>query len=189
VSKVFIGGSRRLTKLNSDITSRIDNIIQSGYTILLGDANGVDKSVQKYLQGKRYHNVLVYCMGPQYRNNLANWETKHIPENQQGKKDFSYYSLKDSKMATAADYGFMIWDGKSKGTLNNILNLLRDDKKTLVYYSPEKKFYTVDAFAILKGLLQQGDKQLQAMFRKALNALRDAHAETQKENQTALSFH
>ncbi len=189
MNKVFIGGSRKITKLNSDITSRIDNIIQSGYTILLGDANGADKSVQKHLQDKHYQNVLIYCMGPHYRNNLANWETKHIPENQQSKKDFSYYSMKDLKMAKEADYGFMIWDGKSKGTLNNILNLLRDDKKTLVYYSPEKKFYTVDSFDVLKGLLQQGDKQLQAMFKKALNALCAAHAEAQKENQTALSFH
>jgi hypothetical protein len=54
---------------------------------------------------------------------------------------------------------------------------------------PEKKFYTVDSFDVLKGLLQQVDKQLQAMFKKALNAHCDEHAVAQKENQTVLSFH
>lgn len=112
-----------------------------------------------------------------------------MPVNQQSKKDFSYYSLKDFEMAREADYGFMIWDGKSKGTLNNILNLLKDNKKTLVYYSPDKKFYTVDTFDNLKGLLRQDDKQLQTMFQKALNALCNAPAEGQKENQIALSLH
>lgn len=189
MSKIFIGGSRRITKLNNDITSRIDNIMQKGYTILLGDANGADKLVQKYLQEKHYQNVLVYCMEAQWRNNLAGWETRHIPENQKGNRDFAYYSLKDSAMAKEADYGFMIWDGKSKGTLNNVLNLLKEDKKTLVYYSPEKKYYTVDTFDILKGLLRQGDKQLQGMFHKALNTLSYEHVKAQEENQTTLSFH
>lgn len=189
MNKVFIGGSRKITKLNSDITSRIGNIMQSGYTILLGDANGVDKSVQKYLQDKQYRNVLVYCMGTQYRNNLAHWETKHILDSQKNKKDFFHYSLKDMEMAKEADYGFMIWDGRSKGTLNNILNLLKEEKKTLVYYSPEKRFYTVDSFDVLKGLLRQDDKQLQAMFRKALNALCGERVDAPKDNQTALSFH
>ena len=189
MSKIFIGGSRRITKLSNDITGRIDNIMQNGYTVLLGDANGADKLVQKYLQEKRYRNVLVYCMGAQCRNNLAEWETRHIPENQKVKRDFAYYSLKDLAMAKEADYGFMIWDGKSKGTLNNVLNLLKEDKKTLVYYSPEKKYYTVNTFDVLKGLLRQGDKQLQAMFHKALNKMSYEHAEAQEENQTTLSLH
>lgn len=39
---VFIGGSRRLSKINKDIRQRIDNIINNRYTILIGDANGID---------------------------------------------------------------------------------------------------------------------------------------------------
>jgi sRNA-binding regulator protein Hfq len=188
VSKVFIGGSRKIKRLNNDIASRIDNILQNKYAILLGDATGVDKTVQKYLLDKRYNNVFVYCTGKQCRNNLAVWETKHVSDSQKTKKDFSYYSLKDLEMAKEADYGFMIWDGKSKGTLNNILNLLRFNKKTLVYYFPEKHFYTVDSFDVLKGLLRQEDQQLQAMFKKAINTLCNEQEKAQKEKQTALSF-
>jgi hypothetical protein len=36
-------------------------------------------------------------------------------------------------MARDAKYGLMLWDGKSKGTLNNILNLIAAEKRTLVY--------------------------------------------------------
>src|SRR4030066_2036363 len=153
MSKIFIGGSRRITKLNNDITGRIDNIMQNGYTVLLGDANGADKLVQKYLQEKRYRNVLVYCMGAQCRNNLAEWETRHIPENQKVKRDFAYYSLKVLSMAKEADYGFMIWDGKSKGTLNNVLNLLKENKTSIVYLSTDKKCYTVSSSDDLEDLL------------------------------------
>ena len=40
-----------------------------------------------------------------------------------------YYRAKDLAMVEDADCGFMIWNGESKGTLNNILNLLYMDKK------------------------------------------------------------
>lgn len=189
MNKVFIGGSIRITKLNNDITSRIDNIMHNGYTILLGDAKGVDKSVQKYLQDKLYRSVLVFCMGSQCRNNLAHWESKHVPVNRNNKKDFLYYAMKDLEMAKEADYGFMIWDGKSKGTLNNVLNLLKENKKTLLYFYPEKKYWTVDTFDVLKKLLVGCNKQLQAMLEKAVSALCNEKAEERKEKQTALSFH
>jgi hypothetical protein len=40
-------------------------------------------------------------------------------------------------MAQDAQCGVMLWDGKSKGTLNNIQELLSAGKKTLVYFAPE----------------------------------------------------
>ena len=46
-------------------------------------------------------------------------------------------------MAEDADYGLMIWDGKSPGTMNNIIELLQRGKKALVYLSPKKRFFTV----------------------------------------------
>src|SRR4030042_5943477 len=109
--KVFIGGSRDITRLTKDIKVRIDNIIQKEYSILIGDATGADKSVQKYLFDKGYGNVIVFCMGRGCRNNIGRWETKHI-EGKSEKKDFSYYSIKDLEMAREKDSGFMIWGGK-----------------------------------------------------------------------------
>ena len=60
-------------------------------------------------------------------------------------------------MANEADYGFMIWNGKSKGTLNNIINLTLLNKKVLVYYTPQKKFYVLRSIDDVKELLGKND--------------------------------
>jgi len=163
MTKVFIGGSRKITRLSKDVKDRIDNIIQKEYTVLIGDASGADKSVQQYLFDKGYRNVRVFCMGDECRNNIGHWETKHIMGTG-AQKGFSYYSTKDLQMAKETDYGFMIWDGKSKGTLNNILNLLKENKKILVYFSQNKEFYKLIIFNDLEKLLAKCDKKSLEIF-------------------------
>ena len=59
---VLIAGSRRLSRLNADVKLRIDTMIEKGFTILVGDANGADKAVQRYLAERGYRNVIVHCM-------------------------------------------------------------------------------------------------------------------------------
>ena len=46
-------------------------------------------------------------------------------------------------MAEEADYGLMLWDGRSRGTLTNVVHLIRQSKPVLVYVAPQKAFYTV----------------------------------------------
>ena len=110
--------------------------------MLIGDANGADKAVQTFLHDLQYHNVVIYCSGDRCRNNIGNWQVNKIPvpSNLNGNK---YYMVKDERMAKTADCGFMLWDGKSPGTVNNIYNMLMDKKIILLYHSPEKKFYTI----------------------------------------------
>jgi hypothetical protein len=60
-------------------------------------------------------------------------------------------------MADTAEYGLMLWDGKSKGTINNVVNLSRDGKPVVVYVAPKKQFLTVKAFDDLRGVLAQGE--------------------------------
>ena len=122
MKKIFFGGSRKLGKLNKAIKERADNIISNGYLVLLGDANGADRAMQKYLAEKSYVHVLIFCAGNSCRNNMGRWETRLISVNR-AHQDFQYYAIRDEKMSDEADYGFMVWDGKSKGTLNNIINL------------------------------------------------------------------
>jgi hypothetical protein len=141
--KVFFGGSRKIGRLNQAIKEHADNIIANEYLILLGDANGADKAMQEYLAKKNYRNVSVFCMDNACRNNIGNWETRNV-HSSRSKKDFNYYSTKDVLMGEEADYGFMLWDGKSKGTLNNILNLCKRNKKVLVYLSSARSFYTIE---------------------------------------------
>ena len=57
MNKVFFGGSRYIGRLNQAVKKRTDNIITNGYLILIGDANGADKAMQRYLSEKGYRNV------------------------------------------------------------------------------------------------------------------------------------
>jgi len=43
-------------------------------------------------------------------------------------------------MADVADYGLMIWDAKSTGTLSNVIELLKRKKKAVVFVNKEKTF-------------------------------------------------
>jgi len=47
----------------------------------------------------------------------------------------------------------MIWNGKSRGTLSNIVNLLGAGKKSLVYFIPRRSYICIDSFAKLEKLL------------------------------------
>ena len=49
MTKVFISGSMKIKKLDSNVMERLDNIINSNYEVIVGDANGVDSSIQNYL--------------------------------------------------------------------------------------------------------------------------------------------
>jgi hypothetical protein len=153
---VFVAGSRQISRLPAEVRSRLDTMVEKGFQILVGDANGADKAVQRYFADKAYPNVLVHCMKDHCRNNVGNWPTRQITA-PAGVRGFDYYSLKDLAMAEAADYGLMLWDGKSKGTVNNVVNLSRDHKPVVVYVAPTRQFRTIKTFEDLKGLLAQGD--------------------------------
>lgn len=142
-TKVFIGGSRRLSRLNKDVKRRINNIVDKGFTVIVGDANGVDKAVQQYLSSRKYSNVIVFCMEGGCRNNVGDWPTRTIRAADPGRRDFVYYSTKDRAMTGEADYGLMLWDGRSRGTLTNIVHLIREGKAVVVYIAPDRSFYTL----------------------------------------------
>jgi len=141
MTNVFIGGSRKISKLNSEIQERINSIIAKRFQILVGDANGVDKAVQTYLHKKAYELVEVFCAGNTCRNNVGQWHLHEV--NVSGKKDFDFYAAKDKVMADEASYGFMIWDGESVGTLMNVHRLVEKGKKVVVYVSPSRTFVDV----------------------------------------------
>jgi hypothetical protein len=139
---VFVAGSRALSKLNAQVKERLDNIMRKEFTVLVGDANGADKAVQGYLAECGYRNVVVYCMEV-CRNNVGNWPIRSHFAGATVKRDRHYYGIKDRTMAKDASCGFMLWDGMSRGTLTNVLNLLDYDKKVLLFSAPKKQFFTL----------------------------------------------
>jgi hypothetical protein len=128
---VFIAGSISIKKLTKAVTTRLDSIIAKGYDVIVGDAAGLDKAFQRHLHDRDYDAVTVYCIN-QPRNNLGEWpfHSVAVTEKRPKRADFA---KKDRAMAEEADVGFMIWDDKSPGTLNNVLNLLSLGKQSLVY--------------------------------------------------------
>jgi hypothetical protein len=152
MTTVFIGGSRRVSRLGTAVRSRLDTIMEKGFPIVVGDANGADKAVQQYLSGKRYEHVEVFCSGTMCRNNLGHWRTRQIKTEPQD-KGFRFYAAKDRVMAREADFGLMIWDGKSTGTLLNVLRLLRQQKIVVVYNVPERRFLELKAGDDWQGLV------------------------------------
>ena len=60
-------------------------------------------------------------------------------------------------MAEVADYGLMLWDGESRGTLTNIVDLVRQSKPVVVYLAPSRQFFTVKQTKDLAKILGQLD--------------------------------
>jgi hypothetical protein len=46
-------------------------------------------------------------------------------------------------MAASAEFGLMLWDAASTGTLSNVFQLLSRGKKTVVFVNREKRFVNV----------------------------------------------
>lgn len=129
--KVFISGSISIKNMPSSALTELNKIIDIGHEILVGDARGVDYMVQKLLSEKSYRSVVVYHTGYVARHNVSNWVTKSIfaKNNEKGR---ALHTLKDEAMAQDADFGLMVWDGKSKGTFNNMLEMKRLNKSFIV---------------------------------------------------------
>jgi hypothetical protein len=174
MTKVFIAGSRRLSRLNTDVKRRIDTMIEKDFTILVGDANGSDKAVQRYLADKSYGNVIVHCMASNCRNNLAGWPTREILP-PKGARGFTYYATKDQAMVDDAAYGLMLWDGESKGTLNSVINMIRQGKPVVVYLAPKRTFQNLHSPGDVTDLLRNCDRASVERFERELGIERALH--------------
>ena len=141
--RVFVAGPRAVKALNRNITDVLSRMIEKQLTVLLGDAAGVDRLVQEYFAAVKYPNVSIYASDGKARNNVGGWPVHkvEVPVNAKG---FDFYAQKDIQMAQDADTGFMIWNGKSKGTLNNMINLTAQNKRIMIYLIPAKKMFCVD---------------------------------------------
>lgn len=161
MSTVFISGSRNIRSLNQVIKDRLNNILDKHLSVIIGDANGIDKAVQSFFYDKKYPTVEIYCSGDKCRNNLGKWHTHYIPTNNKGR---AFYEAKDKKMAEIADYGFVIWDGKSIGSLNNIAELISQGKPSLLFYIPNESFINIKNINNLKELLHLNEPELNSVI-------------------------
>ncbi|GAD37363.1 hypothetical protein [Streptococcus anginosus] len=181
--KMFISGSISSKEIPDDVVKSVDESRRKNYTILVGDARGIDKNIQDMLKADNYKNVEVYHVGPSPRNfSDREWVDKRIPVDIEDEKLFKNgkytreaQMLKDKAMSDDADFGLVIWKDTSKnrfgnisvskGSLNNIYNLLVQNKYVGLFYipNPEKgimKFNDVVEFEerVIEKLVQKETK-------------------------------
>lgn len=173
-TRVFIGGSRHLSRLNAETRQRLDKIIGGGFAVLIGDANGADKAVQTYLAKRQYPAVTVFCMMGKCRNNVGGWSTRQIQASRAA-HGFALYAQKDAAMAAEASHGFMLWDGESKGTLNNVVSLVKIGKPVVVFFGPAKAFVNVRSREDVIDLLSRCERSDVQRFERELDLERTLH--------------
>jgi hypothetical protein len=158
--KIFISGSLSINELKDDIINYINILLSNDYGVIIGDAKGVDRLVQKYLS-KFETRTTIFCSGQQPRNNIGDWPVQLITTTY-AKGSRAFFTAKDIRMAEVADIGLMIWDTKSTGTLSNVIELLSRKKKSVVFVNKVKIFKNITTLEQLKELLtymSESDKQ------------------------------
>ncbi|NML09658.1 hypothetical protein HHL08_05775 [Sphingobium sp. AR-3-1] len=150
---VFISGSIAISRLDQRVKDRISKAVEAGLSVAVGDADGADTSIQQHLDSINAEHVTVYCSGDRPRNNVGDWTVEHVyPDAEPGTR--AYFTAKDVKMAEGADYGLMIWDTKSTGTLSNVIELLKAKKTSVVFVNKAKTFMKVKDDQTLELLLE-----------------------------------
>jgi len=144
MTSVFISGSIDLKSIPQTVRISLDNIINQNLHIVIGDAEGIDLAVQKYLNEKKYFNVTIFSITSPPRNCISDkFNIKYIDykntveyislsEQEKAKIEYSErkkQTFKDIEMSKYADYFLTIWDGKSEGTKNNLLRGIQNNKK------------------------------------------------------------
>lgn len=150
---VFISGSLSITELHEFAKAHIRSVVTSRMNVLIGDAYGADKAVQQERYKKYdYPFVTVYASNGKARNNVGDRIVKavDVPSGVFGR---AYYEQKDIAMSRDCDFGFMLWDGKSKGTLNNIERLLSMNKLSIICLSNKHKSFKIETRQQLDDML------------------------------------
>ena len=164
---IFIAGARSVTCLDSAVREKMYSIYQKGYHVLVGDCYGVDSAVQKFYSDLGYGNVAVYASNGKARNNIGRWRVTSVPVPEMA-HGFSFYRQKDIAMANDADYGLMVWDCQSKGTLNNIVSLVLQDKPVAVYLTNLQKMVVLKNIEDVNTLMLHCPRKTRTVFSRIM---------------------
>ena len=73
-------------------------------------------------------------------------------------------------MAVDAVYGFMIWDGASRGPLSNLVNLAVRGKSSLVYLHPIKKMVCLKNLDDVNSLVSKCPTRTRQLYQRVVSA-------------------
>lgn len=141
---VFVSGSSKTQtkdsgyyrkKLPRPIRKTLKGYMKDNVRINVGDAPGIDRQVQDYLNKKHYKNVEVYGPGTQVRYSAnKKWKTNPIdaPEFEPGSKE--WLAKKDIAMERDSTEGLaVVLDEGAKATRKNVERMLSNNKDVKVY--------------------------------------------------------
>lgn len=155
MNTIFVGCSRHVSRLPALARVRIENVLDNGDMVIVGDAAGANRAAQKLLRDAGYQKVTVFCSGDAPRNNLGRWPVERISV-PRAVKGFHFHAAKDREMARRADFGLMVWDGQSVGTLLDLLRLIRAGRKAVLANKPAGQAITMklatDWIDLVRGL-------------------------------------
>jgi hypothetical protein len=185
--KIVLGGSRHLEYIPNEVAEKLDGWIAQDVQFLVGDAPGSDRAFQSFLQMRKYPNVLVLSSAGMIRNNLGNWPTELV-ESGLKSKSHSVHAFKDRKMTAISDFGLMIWDCESAGTLSNVIDLLKQGKECALWIAPDSELCNFDNYDSLNRWLDKyPDVKLEAESRLAKFAKREAKKQIENNQETLFS--
>ncbi len=153
MTTIFVAGSITIKKLDPLIIERLKKIVEQKFNIIVGDANGVDSSIQQELVQMGCDTTTIFSSTQKPRNNLGSWPVNFVKtDHAHGTRAF--FTAKDIQMAEKADCGLMVWDAKSTGTLSNVIELLIRNKNSVVFINKAKKFIVIKSPEHLDELVQ-----------------------------------
>lgn len=122
-------------RLPKAIREELDRSMKAKEKIVVGDAPGIDRQVQDYLNKKKYDSVEVYGPGKQIRYSAnKKWKATAIDDPQHEPYSPEWLRKKDEFMTQISDKGLaVILDEGSRATRNNIQRLIDQEKSVKVY--------------------------------------------------------
>lgn len=141
---VFVSGSSKTqtvyspyhrSSLPDPIKDELNSIMSAKSKIIVGDAPGIDRQVQNYLNSKRYSNVEIYGPGEAVRYTAnKKWKTNPINAPEYEPMSTEWLAAKDIAMEKAATRGLaVVLDEGAKATRKNVERLEANQKFTKVY--------------------------------------------------------
>jgi hypothetical protein len=137
--KLVLAGSRKLAFIPEPVISMLQDHMEAGDTFFIGDAPGVDTTFQQFMVGNYYESVEIFSSAGYVRNNIGKWQEHQIETTLKSKSN-ALHAFKDREMCKLADFGIMIWDQESAGTLSNAIDLLEQEKTCLIYNAVDQEF-------------------------------------------------
>ena len=141
---IFVSGSSKTQDKSSNyyrrelpkqIKEELDSGIKAGSKFVIGDAPGIDRQVQNYLNSKKYDRVEIYGPGKEIRYTAnKKWKTHLVddPDHTPGSKE--WLAKKDEAMTSVATVGLaIVLDEGAKATRANVQRLADQNKDVKVF--------------------------------------------------------